>query len=226
MDGSVTTQRTRSPPIRPARPEEGVDNASYGRTSAEYFTSVMAAAQQAPAQPQADGEGSTDTTPKPRKRKSARYSIGNGTGPDGAERKGSIRNAVRRLFGRKSKGDIPEVPALPRTEASRHGYHKSVSWLDMSQTRSRTSTDPCTGSRPSQATTDVSHASLRRDPPAYHLCASGFSARRPSLGSLPVPAPVPLPEQQPSTPITQQDPRVSQERQPETFGPGQPLLHA
>jgi hypothetical protein len=133
MDGSVTPQRTRSPPIRPARPEVEADNVSYGRPSAEHFTSVTVAAQQqqaqAQAQPQADGEGSTDTTPKPRKRKSARYSIGNGnsTGADGTERKGSIRNAVRRLFGRKSKGDIPEVPALPRTEASRHGYHKSVS---------------------------------------------------------------------------------------------------
>jgi hypothetical protein len=132
MDGSATPQRTRSPPIRPARPEVGADNVSYGRPSAEHFTSVTAAAQQqqqqqSQAQPQADGEGSTDTNPKPRKRKSARYSIGNGTGADGAERKGSIRNAVRRLFGRKSKGDIPDVPALPRAEASRHGHHKSVS---------------------------------------------------------------------------------------------------
>ncbi|KAH0403261.1 hypothetical protein KCU89_g2312, partial [Aureobasidium melanogenum] len=122
MDGSVTTQRTRSPPIRPARPEVGVDNVSYGRPSAEYFTSVTAAAQQGQAD---DGRRSTDTTAKPRKRKSARYSVGNGAGAEGAERKGSIRNAVRRLFGRKSKGDIPEVPALPRVEASRHGYHKS-----------------------------------------------------------------------------------------------------
>lgn len=145
MDGSVTPQRTRSPPIRPARPEVGTDNVSYGRPSAEHFTSVTVAAQQAQAQPQADGEGSTDTTPKPRKRKSARYSIGNGnsTGADGAERKGSIRNAVRRLFGRKSKGDIPEVPALPRTEASRHGYHKSVSLPNMLETRSCTNTDLC-----------------------------------------------------------------------------------
>lgn len=124
MDGTVTTQRTRSPPIRPARPEIGVDNVSYGRPSAEYFASVTAAAQQSQAD---DRRRSTDTTPKPRNRKSARYSVGNGTGAEGTERKGSIRNAVRRLFGRKSKGDIPEVPALPRVEASRHGYHKSVS---------------------------------------------------------------------------------------------------
>ncbi|THV74886.1 hypothetical protein D6D17_03956 [Aureobasidium pullulans] len=125
MDGAVTTPRTRSPPIRPARPEVGVDNVSYGRPSAEYFTSVTATAQQAA--PVADGRRSTDTTSKPRKRKSARYSIGNGAanGAEGAERKGSIRNAVRRLFGRKSRGDIPEVPAVPRIDAPRHGYHKS-----------------------------------------------------------------------------------------------------
>ncbi|KAI4723759.1 hypothetical protein E4T49_08516 [Aureobasidium sp. EXF-10728] len=123
MDGPATTQRTRSPPIRPARSEVGADNVSYGRPSAEHFASVTATA--TAQQPQADGRRSTDTAPKPRKRKSARYSVGNGVGAEGAERKGSIRNAVRRLFGRKSKGDIPEVPALPRTEASRHGYHKS-----------------------------------------------------------------------------------------------------
>lgn len=199
MDGSVTTQRTRSPPIRPARPELAGDNVSYGRPSAEYFTSVTAAAQQP--QPQADGDGSTDTTTKPRKRKSARYSIGNGTGADGAERKGSIRNAVRRLFGRKSKGDIPEVPTLPRTEVSRHAYHKSVSWPDTTDTRPHTSADPCAGSRPPQATADVPHASIRRYSPANDLCAFGYSARRPSLGSFPIATPVSLQEQQPTTRI-------------------------
>ncbi|KAI5235979.1 hypothetical protein E4T42_09585 [Aureobasidium subglaciale] len=136
MDASVTTARTRSPPLRPARSEVGVDNVSNGRPSAEFFALVTAAAQQQQTQPplpqarpQADGRRSTDTTSRSRRHKSARYSIGNGNGMaiEGNERRGSIRNAVRRLFGRKSKGDIPEVPALPHVEASRHGYHKSVS---------------------------------------------------------------------------------------------------
>lgn len=59
---------------------------------------------------------------------SKRYSGTLYTGPSGNEsytgkRKSSLRNVVRRIFGRRSKGDDNlQVPA------HRHTYHKSVSW--------------------------------------------------------------------------------------------------
>ena len=138
MEGSVTTQRTRSPPVRPARPEGDGDDRDFKRRSSEFFSPGATIQQQQQHQQQAqqrssvaDGRPSTDNPTKSRQRKSARYSVGSGSAGEGYhrghERKGSIRNAVRRLFGRKSKGDIPEVPEVPRFEASGHGYHKSVS---------------------------------------------------------------------------------------------------
>lgn len=140
MEGSVTTQRTRSPPVRPARPEGDLDGREFKRRSSEFFSPGTPVQQQQQYHHQqraqqgssvADGRPSTDNPTKSRQRKSARYSVGSGSAGEGYhrghERKGSIRNAVRRLFGRKSKGDIPEVPEVPRFEASGHGYHKSVS---------------------------------------------------------------------------------------------------
>jgi hypothetical protein len=118
MDGSVTDQRTRSSPIRPARPGAGVDrNVSDGRPSVELLTRATAGAQQE--------EGAS--VDKARRRKSARYSTGHGNGNGSGsnattQRKGSIRNVVRRLFGRKSKVDVP-----PRIDSPHHAYHKSVS---------------------------------------------------------------------------------------------------
>lgn len=52
---------------------------------------------------------------------SVRYSIGAST--LGSEKKGSFRNAVRKLFGRKSKVE-EEVPV--QRSPPRHGYHRSV----------------------------------------------------------------------------------------------------
>lgn len=54
--------------------------------------------------------------------------VSGGFGDGTRARKGSIRNAVRKIFGRRSRDSIPQAPATshpPPAATSRHTYHKS-----------------------------------------------------------------------------------------------------
>ena len=56
---------------------------------------------------------------------SSRDSTGTGEGNKGA-RKGSLRNVVRRMFGRRSReADLQPQPQPSQISPPRHGYHKS-----------------------------------------------------------------------------------------------------
>lgn len=131
LHGFMDEARTRSPPVRPARPTsmtplyDDLPQRSTGEvatnttpplpasghpsiTKRRSIVNIRAVSQSHSKLPVQTGHGPV------------RYSTGAST--LGSDKKGSFRNAVRKLFGRKSKVDPVPVQHSP----PRHGYHKSV----------------------------------------------------------------------------------------------------
>lgn len=125
MDGQCIEERARTGPVRPPRPSQSLDYIRPSpRATPRNSADLPAMMRKRISTKNVRSTSQLQNQLSPGLSPSFRYSGAGST--TASERKGSFKNVVRKLFGRRLKygGSSPEIS---RPNPSGHGYHRSVS---------------------------------------------------------------------------------------------------